>query len=74
MSVLNKNDFLIIDEGFSAADDQNINNVTHLFEVIKKEYDFCLIISHLSEIKNLNEKKINIEYNENTKDSRICVE
>ena len=74
MSVLNKNNFLIIDEGFSAADEQNINNVTHLFEVIKKEYDFCLIISHLSEIKNLNEKKINIEYNENTKDSRIYVE
>jgi len=30
-------------------------------------------ISHLNEIKNLNEKKINIEYNEITKDSKICI-
>ena len=52
MSVLNKNNFLIIDEGFSAADEHNINNIVYLFDVIKKEYDFCFIISHISEIKN----------------------
>jgi DNA repair exonuclease SbcCD ATPase subunit len=73
MSVLSKNNFLIIDEGFSMADQDNINNITHLFEIIKKEYDFCFIVSHLNEIKNLNEKKINIEYNEITKDSKICI-
>ena len=40
---------------------------------IKKEYDICIIISHLNEIKEVNEKKINIEFNEITKDSKIVV-
>ena len=74
MNIMNKNNFIIIDESFSSADDKNINNITYLFETLKKEYDMCIIISHLSEIKNLNEKKITIEYDKNTKDSKICIE
>lgn len=74
MNIMNKNNFIIIDESFSSADDKNINNITYLFETLKKEYDICIIISHLSEIKNLNEKKITIEYDKNTKDSKIYIE
>lgn len=74
MNVVNKNNFIIIDESFSYADEHNINNITYLFEIIKKEYDLCLIISHLNEIKNLNEKKINIFKDEKTSDSKIFIE
>ena len=74
MNVVNKNNFLIIDEGFSSADQNNINNITYLFEIIKKEYELCLIISHLTEIKNLNEKKIEIVKDEKTSDSKIYIE
>jgi DNA repair exonuclease SbcCD ATPase subunit len=74
MNIMNKNNFIIIDESFSSADDKNINNITYLFETLKKEYDICIIISHLSEIKNLNEKKITIDYDKNTTDSKIYIE
>ena len=74
MNVVNKNNFLIIDEGFSASDDKNINNITYLFEIIKKEYELCLIISHLTEIKNLNERKIEITRDVKTSDSKIYIE
>ena len=74
MNVVNKNNFIIIDESFSSADEYNINNITYLFEIIKKEYELCLIISHLNEIKNLNEKKITIIKDEKTSDSKINIE
>jgi len=74
MNIMNKNNFIIIDESFSSADDKNINNITYLFETLKKEYEICIIISHLSEIKNLNEKKITISRDVNTSDSKIYIE
>ena len=51
MNILNKNNFIIIDEGFSAADSDNVNKISYLIDVINKEYDICLLISHIDEIK-----------------------
>jgi DNA repair exonuclease SbcCD ATPase subunit/predicted MPP superfamily phosphohydrolase len=43
--------FLVIDEGFSCLDPDNRNNIDGLFAYLKKEFDFVLIISHLSDMK-----------------------
>jgi len=69
MNILNKNNFIIIDEGFSAADSDNIYKISYLIDVIKKEYDICLLISHIDEIKNQNGNliKINVDINNDSK-------
>jgi DNA repair exonuclease SbcCD ATPase subunit/DNA repair exonuclease SbcCD nuclease subunit len=71
MNITNKNNFIIIDEHFSSADNNNINNIIYLFDTIKTQYEICIIISHLNEIKNINENKIEIERDANTGTSKI---
>ena len=73
MNVMSKNNFLIIDEGFSASDQDNLQKIPYLLEIIKKEYDIALIISHIDEIKNQDGRLIKINYNTETKDSNICI-
>jgi ABC-type lipoprotein export system ATPase subunit len=74
MNIINKNNFITINEGFSSADDKNLNNITYLFEILKKEYDMCIIITHINEIKNINERKIEITRDINTLDSKIYID
>lgn len=71
MNVMTKNNFIIIDEGFSSSDQNNLQKIPYLLDVIKKEYEIGIIISHIDEIKNQEGKIINILYNEKTKDSLI---
>jgi DNA repair exonuclease SbcCD ATPase subunit len=73
MNVVTKNNFIIIDEGFSAADTENIQKISYLIDIIKKEYDICILISHIEEIKNQDGKIIKIEYDNKTKDSYILI-
>ena len=73
MNVMTKNNFIIIDEGFSSSDQNNLQKIPYLLDVIKKEYDIGIIISHIDEIKNQEGKIINILYNEKTKDSLINI-
>lgn len=47
-----KNDYLIIDEGFSTCDHKNINKIHAIFDVIRKYYNWCIVISHIDQIKN----------------------
>ena len=66
-----KNDYLIIDEGFSSCDHKNINKIHTIFEVIRKYYKWCIIISHIDQIKNNFDKtyfikKINNIYNDSS--------
>jgi len=42
-------------------------------ELIKKEYDICILISHIDEIKNTKGKIMKIKYDVNTKDSNINI-
>jgi hypothetical protein len=46
-------DFLIIDEGFGCLDKENFVKVKKYMEIIKSEYKFLLIISHLIGIKEI---------------------
>jgi DNA repair exonuclease SbcCD ATPase subunit len=71
MNVMTKNNFIIIDEGFSAADNDNLLKISYLIDTIKKEYDICILISHIEEIKNQEGNIIKIRFNEKTNDSFI---
>ena len=73
MNVMTKNNFIIIDEGFSSSDQNNLLKIPYLLDVIKKEYDIGIIISHIDEIKNQDGKIIKILYNDITKDSLINI-
>lgn len=73
MNTIIKNNFIIIDESFSGADSINIHKFSHILDLIKKEYDMCIIISHIDEIKNQKGNIIKIQYNKNTYDSNINI-
>ena len=68
-----KNNFIIIDEGFSAADSENVHKFQQLLEIIKKEYKICIIISHIEEIKNQEGNVITIQYDPINHESKINV-
>ena len=36
MNVMSKNNFLIIDEGFSSSDQENLQKIPYLLDIIKK--------------------------------------
>lgn len=73
MNTIVKNNFIIIDESFSGADSVNIHKFSHILDMIKKEYEMCIIISHIDEIKNQKGNIIKIQYNKNTYDSNITI-
>jgi DNA repair exonuclease SbcCD ATPase subunit len=73
MNTMIKNNFIIIDESFSSADSSNINKFSHILDIIKKEYDICIIISHIDEIKNQKGNIMRIQYNKNNYDSNINI-
>ncbi len=73
MNIMTKNNFIVIDEGFSAADSVNIHKFSLVLDMIKKEYDICILISHIDEIKNQNGKIIKINYSKVSTDSCINI-
>jgi hypothetical protein len=73
MNILTKNNFIIIDEGLNGADKVNLNKFPNLIEIIKKEYDICILILHIDEIKNQKGRILEIEYDENKKESHIQI-
>ena len=61
ISLVAKPNFLIIDEGWSCLDTENRNNISHIMDFIKTQYEHVIIISHLEELKNQADYIINIE-------------
>lgn len=56
-----KTPFLIMDESFVYCDKKNIDKIPLVFDYIKNNYDFALIISHDDRIIELYDKKIEIK-------------
>lgn len=56
-----KCDFLIIDEGFSCCDQDNLIKLRSLFDFIRQKYKWCLVITHLEMIKDNFDEMLNIE-------------
>ena len=61
ISLTAKPNFLIIDEGWSCLDTENLNNVSIIMAYIKSQYEHVIIISHLEELKSQADYIINIE-------------
>lgn len=69
-----KNDYIIIDEGFSSCDHKNISKINSIFDIIKKYYKWCIIISHIDKIKNNFDKTYYIKKENNIyMDSKIII-
>lgn len=56
-----RTNFMIIDEGFSACDEEKIEKVKDIIDGVKEEYKWVVIISHIEGIKRGCEKIIRIE-------------
>jgi len=63
ISNLPKSNIFIIDEGFGALDETNIEACVRLLEGFKKYFKTILIISHVDAIKDIVEDTLNIESN-----------
>ena len=53
VSNLPRPNFLAIDEGFGVMDAERLNSIYLLFEHLKTQYDFILIISHIEHMKDI---------------------
>ena len=60
ISSLPKSDIFIIDEGFGALDDTNIEACGRLLKSLKKYFKTILVISHVDTIKDIVDKNIEI--------------
>ena len=65
ISSLAKSDIFIIDEGFGALDDTNIEACSRLLNSLKKYFKSIIIISHIDAIKDIVDKNIEIGINGN---------
>jgi len=71
ISNLPRPNFLAIDEGFGNLDSDNINSLSMLFDYLKFEFDFVMIISHIDIMKDMVDGLIEISQNKGY--SRVIV-
>ena len=60
VSSLPKSNFLIIDEGFGALDSDMYNSLSMLFTMLKTQFDFILLISHMETLRDATDMIIDI--------------
>ncbi len=70
ISNLPRPNFLAIDEGFGNLDSQNINSMSNLFDYLKTQFDFMMVISHIDVMKDIMDDSIEIDTSNEF--SRIC--
>ena len=58
---LPKSNFLFIDEGISVLDKDNLSNIGELFDYLNNYYDYVFLISHIEEIKDYVNSKIDVK-------------
>jgi len=63
ISSLPRPTFLAIDEGFGNLDSNNINSIALLFDYLKTEFDFMLVISHIDVMRDMVDDLIEISRN-----------
>ena len=61
VSNLPRPDFLAIDEGFGVLDSDNLNSLHMLFDYLKSQFKFLMIISHIDAMKDLMDTLIEIK-------------
>ena len=70
ISNLPRPNFLAIDEGFGNLDSQNINSMSNLFDYLKTQFDFMMVISHIDVMKDIMDDSIEIDTSKGS--SHIC--
>jgi len=58
---LPRSNFLVIDEGMGSLDSNNINNLAWLFDYLKGQFDFIMVISHLDVMRDIIDNLIEIK-------------
>lgn len=66
ISNLPRPNFLVLDEGFGVLDAENLASLSSLFDYLKSNFEFIMIISHLDALRDFVDKHIEI-----TKDNGI---
>lgn len=61
VSNLPKTTFLALDEGFGTLDPEHLATMYTLFSVLKSNFDFLLVISHLDALKDAVDKQIELK-------------
>ena len=51
---------MAIDEGFGTLDSENLNSMESMFEYLKTEFDYIIIISHIESLKDITDNLIEI--------------
>ena len=51
VSNLPRSNFLAIDEGFGTMDSDNLNSIYNLFQYLKSQFQFTLIVSHIDSMR-----------------------
>ena len=70
ISSLPRPNFLAIDEGFGVLDSTNLHSMFNLFDYLKSQFSFMLVISHIDSMRDVVDKLIEIvKINGN---SKIC--
>jgi DNA repair exonuclease SbcCD ATPase subunit len=60
ISSLPRSNFLILDEGFSVMDGENLSSLPLLFTHLKSYFDFIIIVSHNDVLKDMSDDNIEI--------------
>ena len=61
ISSIPKPNFLVIDEGFGNLDAKHINTLELLFDYLKLEFDFIMIISHIDTMRDMVDTQLTID-------------
>ena len=61
ISNLPRPDFLAIDEGFGVLDSDNLNSLAMLFDYLKTQFRFLMVISHIDAMKDIMDTLIEIK-------------
>ena len=51
VSSLPRSNFLAIDEGFGTMDSDNLNSIYNLFQYLKSQFQFTMIVSHIDSMR-----------------------
>lgn len=60
ISNLPRPNFMIIDEGFGVLDAENLSSMHMLFDYLKTNFDFIMIVSHLESMRDVVDKHLEI--------------
>jgi DNA repair exonuclease SbcCD ATPase subunit/DNA repair exonuclease SbcCD nuclease subunit len=72
ISALPKSNFIIIDEGLGSLDPEKLSSISSLFGVLRQQFDFVLLITHVDAAKDIADHLIEIQIN--GKNSKIVAE